>query len=282
MKWLPWVLLVAMISPFIPVQAQLPASVGEEVPLGPETGERLFVLVMDGTEFNGLSWPNSPLLEAYVGETMTFYVHVPHVAAAYHTFHLHGHPWWDNGQDRFIDNKLLKPGQTHSFSVEAGTIRGNAGDWLYHCHVDNHFDQGMFGIVRVYPYAVAVTGGLDALDVQVHRDGDPVPATEVTLSLDGRPVDAEVDRVATNHFKVHPDLPADTEGQLVIHTDNDLGQSLARLSVSDGGYDLIRHVIPDNAPELLGDQLPADVREDAETPDVTIGQDPTTMEAIQP
>lgn len=282
MRWLPWVLLVAMISPFIPVHAQLPASVGDQVPLGPETGERVFVLVMDGTEFNGLSWPNTPLLEAYVGETMTFFVYTSHSAASFHTFHLHGHPWWDNEQDRFIDNKLLKPGQAHDFSVEAGTIRGNAGDWFYHCHVDSHFDQGMWGIVRVYPYSVAVTGSLDDLDVQVHRKGDPVPATDLRLTLDGQPVDAEIDRVGTNHFKVHPDLPADADGQLVIHTDNVLGQSLARLSVQDGSYDLIRHVIPDDVPERLGGQLPDEVREDASSPDITIDQDAETMEAIQP
>ncbi len=280
MKWLPWVLLVAMISPFIPVHAQLPASVGSEVPLGPSTGERVFVLVMDGTEFNGLSWPNTPLLEAYVGETMTFYVYTSHAATTYHTFHLHGHPWWDNEQDRFIDNVLLKPGQGHDFSVEAGTIRGNDGDWFYHCHVDSHFDQGMWGIVRVYPYSVTVEGSLDALDVQLHRKGEPVPATDLRVTLDGRSVDADIQRVDTNRFQVHPHLADDVEGQLVIRADNALGESLARLAVQDDSYNLIRHVIPDDASELLGGQLPNEVRDQAELPDVTINQDTDTMEAI--
>lgn len=254
MKWLPWVLLIAMISPFIPVHAQLPGSVGNQLPPGPETGERLFVLVMDGTEFNGVSWPNTPLLEAYVGETMTFYVHVPITAAAFHTFHLHGHPWWDNGQDRFIDNKLLKPGQTHTFSVEAGTIRGNAGDWLYHCHVDDHFDRGMFGILRVYPFAVDVAGDLEALDVQVHRQGQPVPATELSVTLDGQPIDARIERTDENRFTAHPDLPAEPEGELVIHATNDLGRSLARLDLTDTGYTLVRHVVPEEPLEEA--QLP--------------------------
>lgn len=279
MRWLPWVLLVAMISPFLPVHAQLPASVGDEVPLGPEIGQRVFVLVMTGTEFNGLSWPDSPLLEAYVGETLTFYVHVPRGDAP-HTFHVHGHPWWDSDTDRFIDTKLMFPGDTHDFSVTAGTVEGNAGDWFYHCHIDQHFAAGMWGILRVYPYTTEVSGPLEALEVTVHREGETVPTTDLSLTLDGEPVDARIDRVDENRFTVDPGLPAGADGQLVIRADNSLGESLARLSIQDGSYELIRHVIPDNAEEILGDDLPDEVLEEAGTPDITVHQDRELKEAI--
>ena len=121
--------------------------VGPTVLEGPQ--ERTFVLVMDGTSFNGRTWPDT-LIEANVGDALRFIVLVPPAVAEPHVFHLHGHPWFDEAEGRFIDAKLLMPGQVHEFTVVAGGEGRHAGDWLYHCHMDSHFEDGMVGLLRVH------------------------------------------------------------------------------------------------------------------------------------
>lgn len=128
----------------------LAGSLGGGLDPGPVLGDRALVLVMSGHTFNGLSHPNTPLLEAYAGETLHFAVTVPAISEP-HVFHIHGHPWLDTSTGRFIDAKLLKAGDTHTFEVSAGGDGGNVGDWMYHCHMDEHFAAGMWGILRVHP-----------------------------------------------------------------------------------------------------------------------------------
>jgi len=109
-------------------------------------GERHFTLIMNGSTFNGMHYPDTPLLEAYEGEKLNFIVVVPATAET-HVFHIHGHPWYDNAEARFLDAKLMNAGDVDRFNVTAGA----PGDWMYHCHLDNHFQMGMWGILRIYP-----------------------------------------------------------------------------------------------------------------------------------
>lgn len=115
----------------------------------PYQGVRPFALTMSGHDFNFGMDPQGPLLEAVVGETLAFTVHVPAFAEP-HTFHLHGHPWLDVESGTIIDAKLIMPGQTHAFTVTAG-LGEFTGEFLYHCHMEGHFAGGMWGILRIHP-----------------------------------------------------------------------------------------------------------------------------------
>ncbi len=115
----------------------------------PYQGARVFALTMAGTDFNLGVDPDGPRLEAVVGETLVFIVHVPAYAEP-HTFHLHNHPWQDFPDGRLIDTKLIFPGETHTFTVSAG-LGEFTGDFLFHCHMESHFAAGMWGILRVHP-----------------------------------------------------------------------------------------------------------------------------------
>jgi hypothetical protein len=234
---------------------------------GPELGERVFVLSMEGNAFNGETWPDTPLLEAYAGEELTFLVLVP-PRAEMHTFHLHGHPWEDPGQDRTIDTVMLDPGESHAFRVTAGLEAGHAGEWLYHCHVSEHFAAGMWGLLKVYPYAMQVDGPLEELTVELSGEDGPVTGASFEAHLreeqgpvaggevgEGTPVEVDVEERGGGSYELEPRLPADAGGQLVLTSHHDRGESRARLDLTADGYETVRDVEPANgaAEEALGD-----------------------------
>jgi manganese oxidase len=70
-----------------------------------------------------------------------------------HTWHLHGHNWADTRTGviedvpwadsvRITDNKTIGPGDSFGFQVVAGELSG-PGDWMLHCHMQQHSDMGM-------------------------------------------------------------------------------------------------------------------------------------------
>ena len=78
-----------------------------------------------------------------------------------HTFHLHGHSWADtrtgtlDGTNKalvdsvpVIDNKTLGPGDTFGVQIVAGDSVG-PGNWMLHCHMQFHSDQGMATMLHV-------------------------------------------------------------------------------------------------------------------------------------
>jgi len=78
-----------------------------------------------------------------------------------HTFHLHGHSWADtrtgtvDGTNKalvdsvpVIDNKTLGPGDSFGVQIIAGDSVG-AGNWMLHCHMQFHSDQGMATMLHV-------------------------------------------------------------------------------------------------------------------------------------
>ena len=127
-------------------------SLPEELP------DRTFVLAMQGTSFNGLHHPQTPLLEASLGETLRFIVTVP-PGAEPHTFHLHGHPWLSPEKGRFVDTVLVMPGERRVFDVVAGGPDAQPGEWMYHCHVADHQAAGMWGVLRVHEGPVPLVPG---------------------------------------------------------------------------------------------------------------------------
>jgi len=95
--------------------------------------------------FNGKTWPDNPTLDAYVGETVRF--RLISIGTESHTFHLHGHKWFDADTYRWVDTKQVGPFETYTFEVVAG--ENGPGEWLYHCHDLMHLMEGMEGMFVV-------------------------------------------------------------------------------------------------------------------------------------
>jgi FtsP/CotA-like multicopper oxidase with cupredoxin domain len=93
--------------------------------------------------FNGRAFiGNTPVFHARVGDLVQWDVLA--LGDDHHTFHVHGHRW--RARDgSFLDTRAIGPAE--SFRVR---WREDApGDWLYHCHVEDHMERGMVGLYRV-------------------------------------------------------------------------------------------------------------------------------------
>ena len=68
-----------------------------------------------------------------------------------HPIHIHGHTLTvlsSNRRDLPVhraDTVLLGPRER----IEAAFVADNPGDWMFHCHIIEHQESGMMGIVRV-------------------------------------------------------------------------------------------------------------------------------------
>jgi DNA-binding beta-propeller fold protein YncE/plastocyanin len=98
-------------------------------------------------------WVNPPLYTEE-GEKVRF--HVLGLGDETHAFHLHGHRWADTQTEKsdIIDVKEITPLQRHSFVITASDNDGadeTGGNeaWMYHCHVFEHMEAGMSGMMMV-------------------------------------------------------------------------------------------------------------------------------------
>jgi FtsP/CotA-like multicopper oxidase with cupredoxin domain len=127
----------------------------------PKPDRKPFVLVMNDLTFNNRKAPRTPIFKANMGERVEFVV-IGH-GDQFHTFHLHGHSWFDNrtglgegiaDTTQVIDNKTVGPADSFGFQVVAGQGGVGPGAWMYHCHVQGHSDAGMSGL-----FVVKTAGG---------------------------------------------------------------------------------------------------------------------------
>ncbi len=95
---------------------------------------------------NGFIYGNLPGLEMNEGERVRWYLFGLGSESDLHTPHWHGLRVLDEGVRR-TDTVELLPG---SMKV-ADMVSDNPGHWLFHCHVDEHMNNGMFALVTVYP-----------------------------------------------------------------------------------------------------------------------------------
>jgi FtsP/CotA-like multicopper oxidase with cupredoxin domain len=72
--------------------------------------------------------------------------------AWWHPMHLHGHSFRvlaRNGQPtrfrEWRDTVLIPPRET----AEIAFVAGEPGEWMIHCHVLDHQESGMMGVIRV-------------------------------------------------------------------------------------------------------------------------------------
>ena len=103
----------------------------------------VFAPMKDFQTINGRAFVgNTPVLRAKVGERIQWDVLA--IGSEHHTFHVHGHKW-RTAAGVPEDTRTLGPAE--SFRVK---WREDApGTWLYHCHVEQHMEQGMIGIYQV-------------------------------------------------------------------------------------------------------------------------------------
>ena len=72
--------------------------------------------------------------------------------AWWHPMHLHGHAFRvisRNGKPaqyrEWQDTVLMAPRE----KVEIAFVADNPGDWMFHCHILEHQESGMMGVIRV-------------------------------------------------------------------------------------------------------------------------------------
>ena len=95
---------------------------------------------------NGYVFGNLPGLEMNEGERVRWYVFGLGSEQDFHTAHWHGLRVIEEGRRR-TDNIELLP----ATMKVADMIADNPGSWLFHCHVADHMNEGMFARVIVHP-----------------------------------------------------------------------------------------------------------------------------------
>lgn len=113
--------------------------------------------------------PRTPVYETELGDLVRIRF-LSMGSSITHSFHLHGHVWWDEPTQKYVDNIAIPAGDTRSIMFYAGgdpfhsarrrnadiadnevRVRSGSGDWLYHCHIIPHVKHGMWGVFRVNP-----------------------------------------------------------------------------------------------------------------------------------
>ena len=97
---------------------------------------------------NGRIFGNLPGLEMNEGERVRWYLFALGDETDVHTAHWHGLRVIEEGRRR-TDVVSLLP----ATMKVADMVADNAGAWLYHCHVAEHMQEGMFARVTVFPKA---------------------------------------------------------------------------------------------------------------------------------
>lgn len=112
----------------------------------------------EGEEVHHDSWvfgdPATPILRGYRGDPAKIRLIHGGIKET-HTFHYHVHQWFSDPGDinsNIIDVQAISP-QNH-YTVEPlyglGSLQGAIGDVIVHCHLYPHFDEGMWGMNRIF------------------------------------------------------------------------------------------------------------------------------------
>ena len=103
---------------------------------------------LNGIVASGLD--EEPWLRAKPGSTHL--IRIENRTAFAHPMHLHGHPLRilsRNSEPMAVpvwrDTVLIGPRE----QMEVAFVADNPGTWLMHCHIPEHMDAGMLGIVQV-------------------------------------------------------------------------------------------------------------------------------------
>jgi len=106
---------------------------------------------------NGQTWPQEghahpPAPLAVLKRGRSYVLDLENISKQSHPIHLHGHSFkvLSSSADpdlpvHWADTTLLAPGERRRVAL----VADNPGDWMFHCHIIEHQETGMMGIVRV-------------------------------------------------------------------------------------------------------------------------------------
>ena len=106
---------------------------------------------MNGMSITGDGQPNMvPLLTIQRGKSCVLALR--NDTAWWHPMHLHGHSFRvvsRNGKPtprrEWRDTVLVPPRE----SADLAFVADHPGDWMFHCHVTDHQEAGMMGVIRI-------------------------------------------------------------------------------------------------------------------------------------
>ncbi|HEY0581977.1 MAG TPA: multicopper oxidase domain-containing protein, partial [Chloroflexota bacterium] len=153
--------------------------------------------------------PATIIPRGYVGDPTKFRI-VHAGSEVFHVYHLHGgairwrfnprgdlnwdygktgldkHPQIEGAQSWQLDAQSIGPGESYNLEIEggAGSNQQGAGEFLFHCHIAEHYFSGMWGFWRVF----------DTLQPDLAPLPDRAPSQMVTSqSAQRMPLQAAVD-----------------------------------------------------------------------------------------
>jgi FtsP/CotA-like multicopper oxidase with cupredoxin domain len=98
----------------------------------------------------GHAHPPAPL--AVLQRGRSYVLQLENTSKQFHPIHLHGHSFkvLSSSEDpdlpvHWADTTLLAPGERRRVAL----VADNPGDWMFHCHIIEHQETGMMGIVRI-------------------------------------------------------------------------------------------------------------------------------------
>lgn len=104
-----------------------------------------FVKTLEHYTMNGFTRGSLPLLTMKQGERVRWYLMANSNEDDVHAPHWHGQTVLVNGMR--TDTLALEP----MSMMVADMVPNNPGTWLFHCHVNEHFDGGMYALFKVLP-----------------------------------------------------------------------------------------------------------------------------------
>ncbi|HTD77074.1 MAG TPA: multicopper oxidase domain-containing protein, partial [Chloroflexota bacterium] len=178
--------------------------------------------------------PATIIPRGYQGDPTKFRI-VHAGSEVFHVYHLHGgairwrfnpradmtwdysktgldkHPQLENSQSLQLDAQEIGPGESYNLEIEggAGTNQYGAGEFLFHCHIAEHYFSGMWGFWRVFDTAQPDLAPLP---------GKNKPAAAVDSSaLIGKTFNGVTISQANLDDWIRPQLPAQGVKQLTVN-----------------------------------------------------------------
>lgn len=97
--------------------------------------------------------PATKIMQTYKGDPVK--IRLVHAGVKEtHVFHMHNHQWLSDPNDpasNIIDSISFSPQETKEINLlfGAGSLNEAIGDIIWHCHLYPHFNEGMWGLMRV-------------------------------------------------------------------------------------------------------------------------------------